>query len=387
MFGLGIALVPPLLVTIALRLRQISPDNATTNLGLVLGVGAVCAFIANPLAGRISDRTTSRFGMRKPWILFGAALGYVGIAMIAVAPNVGVLLVGWAIGQTGFNFALAALIAMLPDQVPTSRRGRVASFISLGQNITLVAGTFLVQLFPAGLAQGLVPSAVGILILLAVIAPVRDRRLEHRPTEPFGIRQLFGSFVFDPRRHPDLGWAWLTRFCLFVSQFTATTYLPYFLIDRIGVQESQTATVVFQATLVNGVGLILTTVLGGWLSDRSQRRKPFVIGSAVVAGVGLLVLATSTDLTTMFVGQLILGAGIGAFLSVELALITDVLPSDETSGKDLGVINIAQALPQSLLPTAAPSVVAAFGYPGLFVGGALFAVLGALSITRVKNVR
>jgi len=146
-------------------------------------------------------------------------------------------------------------------------------------------------------------------------------------------------------------------------------------------------TLVFQATLANAVGLILTTATLGYLSDKLGRRKPFVVGSAVVAAIGLVTIALSSDFTGVLVGQFILGAGMGAFLAVELALISDVLPSDADSGKDLGVVNIAQALPQSLVPVAAPGVVAAFGYPGLFIGGAVFGILGAISVLRVKGVR
>ncbi|HEY0187576.1 MAG TPA: MFS transporter [Cellulomonas sp.] len=385
--GFAIALVPPLVVTIALRLRELDLDHAATNLGIILGVGAFFSLLSNPLAGRFSDRTTSRFGMRKPWIYSGAALGYAGIVLIAVAPNVPVVLIGWAVAQTGLNFALAALVAMLPDQVGPDRRGRTASLISLAQNVGGVAATFLVQLFPSGSVQYLVPSLVGVVLMVAVIAPVKDRVRTERPTEAFGLRSILGSFVFNPRRYPDLGWAWLTRFFLTTTQFTATSYLTYFLIAQFDVSDEAAPTLVFEATLANAVGIVLVAPLLGWLSDRLRRRKPFVIISSAMAIVGLSVIALAPTIQVVFLGQLLLGAGMGAFYAVELALITDVLPSAETAGKDLGVANLAQSLPQSLIPVAAPGLIAAFGYPGLFLTGALFGVFGAVSVTRVKQVR
>ncbi|PTL71902.1 MFS transporter [Rathayibacter caricis DSM 15933] len=387
MFGLIVALLPPLLVTIALRLRELDADGAAGNLSLVLGAGAFFAFASNPIGGRLSDRTMSRFGMRKPWIVAGSLVGYAGIALVALAPNVAVIVGGWSLAQIGFNFALAALIAMLPDQIRPSRRGRVASFVSLAQNISPVAATFLVQLFPLGLAQNFVPSLIGLLLLFGFVLPIKDRVREERPTESLGVGQIFGSFVFNPRKYPDLGWAWLTRFCLVTAQFTATTYLAYFLITNLGITDEQAPSMVFQATLANAIGILLTTAFLGWLSDRLGRRKPFVVLSALIAVVGLTILAFSSTFETVLLGQLVLGAGIGAFLAVELALISDVLPSDATAGKDLGVVNIAQALPQSLVPVAAPGVVGLFGYPGLFLGGALVGILGALSVLRVKSVK
>ncbi|MFD4636063.1 MFS transporter [Lentzea sp. NPDC058436] len=385
--GFSIALVPPLVITIALRLRELDLDGAGAALGLVLGVGAFFSLLANPLAGRFSDRTTSRLGMRKPWIFAGAALGYAGILVIAFAPSVPVVVVGWSIAQIGLNFALAALVAMLPDQIGPERRGRTASWISLAQNVGGVAATFLVQLFPAGPVQYLVPSLIGVVLMVAVIAPVRDRVRTERVREPFDLRAVLGSFVFNPRKNPDLGWAWLTRFFLTTTQFTATSYLTYFLIEQFGVTDEEAPTLVFQAILANAVGIVLVAPLLGWLSDRLRRRKLFVIISSAIAVVGLTVIALAPSIEVVLLGELVLGAGLGAFFAVELALIADVLPSEETAGKDLGVANLAQSLPQSLIPVAAPGLIGAFGYLGLFLGGAVFGVLGAVSVTRVKKVR
>ncbi|MBB4684392.1 MFS transporter [Amycolatopsis jiangsuensis] len=387
LLGFSIALVPPLVITIALRLRELDLTGAAADLGLILGVGAFFSLLANPLAGRFSDRTTSRLGMRKPWIFSGAAIGYAGIVLIAFAPSVPVVLIGWSIAQIGLNFALAALVAMLPDQIGPGRRGRTASFISLAQNVGGVAATFFVQLFPAGLGQYLVPSLIGTVLMVAVIAPVKDRVRPAGPREPFDLRSLFGSFVFNPRKYPDLGWAWLTRFFLTTTQFTATSYLTYFLIAQFGVSDEDAPTLVFQAILANAIGIVLVAPLLGWLSDRLRRRKLFVIISSVIAIAGLTVIALAPSVSVVFAGELVLGAGLGAFFAVELALIADVLPSAETAGKDLGVANLAQSLPQSLIPVAAPALIASFGYLGLFLGGAVFGVLGAISVTRVRKVR
>ncbi|GAA4679972.1 MFS transporter [Frondihabitans cladoniiphilus] len=387
MLGLIVALLPPLLVTLALRLREMDVASSAGHLSLVLAIGAFFAFVSNPIGGRLSDRSMSRFGMRKPWIVVGALIGYLGILLISFAPNVLLIIVGWSITQIGFNFALAALIAMLPDQIRPSRRGRVASFVSLAQNLGSVGATFIVQLFAIGTAQNLLPSAFGIVFMFIMIAGIKDRKRTERPAETFSLKTLFGSFVFNPKKFPDLGWAWLTRFCLITAQTTATSYLTLFLITDLHIADTKAPSLVFQATLANAIGIVLTTAVLGWLSDRVGRRKPFVIASAFVAVIGLLIIATSHSFDGVLLGELILGAGTGSFLAVELALISDVLPSAADSGKDLGVVNIAQALPQSLVPVAAPAVVGAFGYPGLFVGGAIFGVIGALSVLRVKKVR
>ena len=68
-FTMWMAILTPVVVAFALRVEQIDPANKETNLSFVLGLGAIVALIANPVAGYFSDRTTSAFGMRRPWML------------------------------------------------------------------------------------------------------------------------------------------------------------------------------------------------------------------------------------------------------------------------------------------------------------------------------
>ncbi|WP_168929772.1 MFS transporter [Nocardioides sp. GY 10127] len=387
MLGLMIAIMAPLLVSLALALTTLDAANSATNLSLVLAIGAAVAFIVNPITGRLSDRTMSRMGQRKPWIFSGAVIAYVGILVIAFSPAVWTVVVGWSICQLGFNFALAPLVAMLPDQVSVGFRGKVASLISLAQNLSAVIGTFFVQLFAVGYTQMLVPALIGLVVLVLAILPIKDVRRTEPPAERLNVLSIFSSFVFNPRKHPDLAWAWVTRFCLITTSFTATSYLTYFVMNELGYSVTEAATKVFQATLANALGILLTTFFFGWLSDRTGRRKPFVLISALVAALGLGVMAMAGSFAVLVVAECFLGMGLGAFLAVDLALVSDVLPDDGQAGKDLGVINIAQALPQSLLPVFAPFIVASVGYPGLFLTGAAFGVLGGLAVLMVRSVR
>jgi MFS family permease len=92
--------------------------------------------------------------------------------------------------------------------------------------------------------------------------------------------------------------------------------------------------------------------------------------------------------TAVIVAALILGVGFGAFTSVDFALITQVLPSDLDRGKDLGVINIANSLPQVLAPAiAAPIVAHGGGYPTLYVASSLLSLAGAALVYRIRSVR
>jgi len=390
LFALFLALLPPVIVAMALKVNEVTStaDEAAAALGLILGLGALAAMVINPLVGRLSDRTGGRFGMRRPWIIGGVVLGYLALVIVATSTSVPMLVLGWMLAQIGFNSALAALMAIMPDQVPSRRRGLVAGAIGMSQYVALVAGTFIVQLFTMTAQQVLVPATIGVAIVIVFTLVFKDRVLEHKPSDSIGLLSLLGSFVFNPRKNPDLAWAWLTRFLMYGAQATASTYLTFFLINDLGMPQAEAATGVFVATLANAVGVLSTTFIAGYLSDKLGRRKMFVFIAGIVAIIGLVVIALAPTLAVVIIGQFIIGAGMGAFAAVDLALIADVLPTDEDNGKDLGVVNIAQALPQSLVPVAAPGVIALTGgYAGLFITGAVVGLLGALSITRVRGVK
>jgi MFS family permease len=133
----------PLLVTLALKVNSlVGIEQAPNSLAVVTGIAALLAMVANPFFGRMSDRTTSPLGMRRPWMVIGLVGGSLGILMVALAPNIPVVLVGWCIAQLLFNALLAALVAVLPDQVPAAQRGLVSGVLGVCVPIASVSGTF-----------------------------------------------------------------------------------------------------------------------------------------------------------------------------------------------------------------------------------------------------
>ena len=161
--GTILLFLAPLLVSLALKINSlVGIERAPNSLALVTGIGALLAMFANPFFGRLSDRTSSRLGMRRPWMIIGLAGGSLGVLVVAVAPSIAVVLVGWCIAQLFFNALLAALVAVLPDQVPTAQRGTVSGVLGVCLPIASVSGTFLVQLFTGNqLTMFLAPCAIG----------------------------------------------------------------------------------------------------------------------------------------------------------------------------------------------------------------------------------
>jgi MFS family permease len=135
------------------------------------------------------------------------------------------------------------------------------------------------------------------------------------------------------------------------------------------------------------VMVIITSVVGGAISDRMGKRKPLVIASSVVISIAALILAFEPTWTGAIAGAVVLGVGFGAYLAVDFALITQVLPAALDRGRDLGVINIANSLPQVIAPAIASIFVVFWGgYVSLYVAAAVIGLLGAVFVVKIKGV-
>lgn len=387
----SLVFLAPLLVTLPLKINAlVGIEQAPASLALVAGIGALVAMVGNPFFGRMSDRTTSRLGMRRPWMVIGLAGGCLGILLVAVAPNIPVVLVGWCTAQLFFNALLAAQVAVLPDQVAPAQRGMVSGVLGVCLPIAAVSGTLLVKLFAGNhLATFLVPCGIGGFFILVFAAALKDRRLARADRPSWSLREFAGTFYVKPRTSPDFAWAFASRFMFLLAYAFLTTYQVYYLLDKIGSARVDVPQQIFLGTLVQSVVVIAASLIGGRLSDWTGRRKRFVFTASVVYGIALFVLATASNFNGFLVGMAISGLGFGVYVAVDFALVADVLPHRDDVGKDLGVFNIAGALPFSIAPAIAPAVLAIGkgSYGVLYAVAGVCAVIGALAIWRVKGVR
>jgi len=388
--GAYVALITPVATTLALKVAELDPSGKEATLGLVSAIGALFALVTNPLAGAASDRTTSRFGRRRPYIVIGTAAGVVGLAVVGFAPSIPVVIVGWSIAQVGFNLVLAALQALLPDQIPLAQRARVSAILGISQQVSPLVGIGIATgVMAAGAGMGpvfVVPGLVGAALLALLVVRLPDKRLEH--AEPFNLLDLVTP---TPGKAADFAFAWFGRFFVILGFAIYTTYQVYFITDRVGIATNDVTLVQLGAVLIFSIVLTVSAVVSGRLSDKWQRRKVFVYAAVVVVSAGMVMLAFTTSLVLFFVAAAVMGVGIGAFFAVDLALVTDVLPDQEhAAAKDLGIFNIANALPQSVAPAIAPFFLAVGGggnYTLLFLAAAVLALIGAALIVPIKAVR
>jgi MFS family permease len=389
--GTNLLFLAPLLVTLPLKVNAlVGIDQAPNSLAFVAGIGAALAIFANPFFGRMSDRTTWQFGRRRPWMLVGLAGGSLGILVIALAPSVPVVVIGWCLAQVFFNALLAAEVAVIPDQVPMAQRGVVSGLVGICLPIASVSATFLVKLFAGNeLAMLFVPCAIGGAFVVLFAATLDDRRLALADRPPWSLREFASTFYVDPRKSPDFAWAFVSRFLFVLAYAFLVTYLAYYLLQQIGSAEADVPQQIFLGTLAQSAVLIAASLGGGKLSDRTGRRKIFVFSASIVYGFALFALAIATSFNGFVAGMAISGLGFGLYFAVDLALVLDVLPSKDDAAKDLGVFNMAGAVPFALAPAIAPLILALGGgsYGALYAVAGLCAIIGAFAILRVRRVR
>ena len=369
------------------QIAALGAANKFTNLTIATVVGVLAAVITNPIAGALSDRTTSRLGRRRPWFLVGSMLSAVTLALMANATSFVALVIWWAIFHIAANAILAGLSAVVPDQVPLRQRATVSAFVSLSLPLGAVMGALLVTRVATS-TQMSYYIFIGLLlvVMMLFILVLRDKPLPKEAAPRFHLATFLAGFWVNPVKYPDFGWAWLTRFLVYLSYFTALGYLLYFLQDAVHYQKAAQGVTTFQIILTGT--LLLSSVASGVLSDRLQRRKVFVVGASLVIALSFLILAFFQTWLAVELAGGVLGLGFGAYLGVDIALITQLLPSANSRGKDLGVINIANAFPQIVGVSIAAIVVNTFhSYTLLFVLAAILALLGAGLIQRIKSVR
>lgn len=354
--------------------------------GVISGISGICALIAYPVTGAVSDRTTSRFGRRRPWIAIGAVVFAVALFFLGLQTTMIGIGVFWCLALIGFCMMTAALTATISDQVPVNQRGYVSGWLSAPQAIGTILGLVLVLTLFTGTFFGYTAMAVLLLVLVSPFLFLPDAVLPREMREPMTPKKVLESLWISPREHPDFGWTLLSRILVNFGNALGTTLLLYFL--EFGLNDKSAEDDLLVLTLIYMVFVIVASLGLGRLSDRLGRRKSFVFLASSLQAIAALILAFVPTLPTAMFAAGLLGLGYGCFLSVDQALATQVLPDPASRGKDLGIMNIATAVPQALAPLLGSIVVAALGgFEGLFIMAGAFAFLSALAVSRVRSVR
>jgi MFS family permease len=387
--GLSSVCIKQLLLPI--QVGQLAPGNTNTIFTLVSSVGAGAGLLALPLIGAFSDRTVLRSGRRRPWIALGIAAAVIGMSIMAFARSLPVLLVGEILAQIGVDTVLTTSTALIPDQIPVGQRPFTSACVGIAPNVGGVIGLLLVSHFTdtRNIAQGYVLMAVVSLVaVMFFLAILDDPPIEHRDLPPFHLGRFLLDFV-RPLSGKNFAFTFASRCCAYLAFTILGAYTLFYLVIRLHETTPAAATGVATFQLLSTLILVLFAISAGWLSRRTDRMKPFVIGGALGMAIGLGVMVVFPTWTALLIAAAIFGAGFGLFLGVDISLAVRVLPSAQARAKDLGIMYDAIYLPLILSPIIGGGVLNLFhnNFALLFSVAALSSILASVLILPIKGVR
>lgn len=352
-----------------------------------VGIGSFLIFemgfvvlLAVPVIGWLCDRSRPRFGRRRTWALGGLAVGalaYAAVGQQTTLLGAALLLAVVALGQATMLVSLSAIIA---DRVPAAQRGRASAAMGLPQVIALAVGMIIVtEVVTEVSASWIAIAGLALLTPLPFLLSYREPAPVEGDARPAPWRWNPGAL----RGYRDLGWAGLSRVLVNAGNLVGTTYLLFFLSDSLGLADPDSALLVL--TLVYLGACAVASWLGGVLTDRLRARRVLVAVSAGLQAAAALSLALVPTWESGIVAAVLLGLGYGTFLSVDQALLTDLLPDPQTRARDLGIVNSAQHMP--IAPLVGWFVLSIAGYSELYIVAAVIMLIGGIVVFRIRSVR
>jgi MFS family permease len=385
--------------------------------GTVLAIGAFLSMVVAPVFGALSDRIVTPFGRRRPWIVLGTLMNLIGLYGLAYFPRandlsslplyIGAFL--WV--QFWNNVATAPYAALIPDVVPADQRGSASGWYGL----MTIFGTLVAAIAPflftsAGTtditALYYFTGAVLLFGMLGTVLFVHEPPARRAPP-PFSLSGFLKGLI-EPLKDNDFRWVFMTRLLMVMGVYSIQPFLQFYmgsvvkdfnLFNAVNFENAITATSIFLLLFL--VGALPSSIAGGILSDRYGRKLMVYISSVFQAIVPVIFVLFAPNFTITALLGLVFGIGYGAYQSVDWAMASEVLPSEEDYAKDMGVWHIAMTLPQVLATliagflldyfnnasAATPGVPGTFGFTVIFAFATLYFILGTVLVRRIRKVR
>jgi MFS family permease len=395
---------PPLMTY---KVRQLAPNLPNTTLGIMGFIGLLVAMAVQPIVGVFSDRAKTKLGRRLPFFIGGAVLIAASLFLLALAPTLWVLLMGVILIQFSSNILQGPWQALIPDLVPEGQRGTASSLkavmdiiatVVAGAVAGILLGTTGQKLFGDSAIYATAAAPVVVFILFVTVTAIWARERQWATSEAIASRSigeaLKNAFYVNFRENPIFGW-WFANRILFWGAFIAiNAFLINYLVDVIKMTQNEAQSFYGTLKVILGVGLIVMALVSGWLSDKFGR-KPVMLAAGLVAFAGAVLLLLVRDKTLITVAGGIIGMAIGAFLSANWALATDIVPPAEAA-RYLGIANIATCIGSGVARLLGGVLIdpinkvlgsSSLGYLSLFILATLCFLVSALVIIPLPNKR
>ena len=356
--SLGALILPDMIIQLVGR------EHEGFALGVLEAVGSLMAVVWQPMAGALSDRTSSRFGRRRPFIVAGTIGDVLFLIGLALSGTFGLVLIFYFLLQAASNTAQGPYQGLMPDVVPEAQRGTASGYFGVANVVGLLAGTLGSGwiLAHAGRTAALLSiCALLVLTMLATVLFIPDRA--PRTSGQFkNVRQAIATTFSRPLRYPSFLWLMASRLLILLGLVGVQSFV-FFYFNNVFFHNDRMDTIRASYTLLGLV--IFAAFVVSWPAARASDRfgrRPFILAGGLLGAAGVLMLVFShyelvpTQLVeplartlkvpplaaqATLVGVLI-GIGYGVFFSVDWAFIQDVIPTQE-AGLFMGFSNIATA--------------------------------------------
>jgi len=374
----------------ALLLRYVPENLKNTYLGGMTFVGLILAMLIQPIAGALSDKTRSRWGKRRPWMVGGTLFSMLFLALMAYAGGLWGIVIAYLLLQLASNFAHGPAQGLIPDLVPTERRGLASGIKNLFD-----MGGLVVTSLVAGQLMGRDNPFRAFVVIIVVLGVSAFFTIITTPEKPLSkgtdsAVEYRWKDLLNLNRHlyPDYARLLFSRFLILLGIYAVQGFAQYFIRDFLSVENAAEVTGNLMATI--GLALLVLVFPAGILSDKFGRKRLNIL-AGLMAAAGIFLLIFVRSLTVLYAVGAIIGMATGIFLSVNWALATDLIPQSE-GGKYLGLSNLATAGASASSRLAGPMIDgvnaivpgAFLGYPVLFVVAGLSSLVGALLMRRVN---
>ena len=375
----------------AVLLNYVPDEKKNTYLGLLTFAGLVIAMVVQPLSGALSDGWKSRFGRRRPLMVFGTLFDFLFLSILAWAGGLGWLFIGYIGLQLSSNIAHGPLQGLLPDIVPRTQLGVASSLKTFMDMFALVIASLLAGRMINPDTRDPTTIMLTVILLLAVTASITIFGVKEKPTgkdERTDWRALSAQFHVNFRENAAYWWLILERAIFLLGIFGVQAFAQYYLQDVLRVPDPPRQTGDLLAILT--ISLVVLVLIGGWLTDK-YGAKPILYVATIVAASGILLMVFARDMRSVLIFGSLLGAGLGLFLTSNWALANALVPQAE-AGKYLGLTNLATAGAGALarlegpildwLNQLWPGLWA--GYKGLFLFGGIAIFLSLFILRKIE---
>ncbi len=382
----GISLIWPLFNNfIPIFLQQDFMLSATMT-GFVMTWDNYLNLFIQPLVGERSDRTRTRLGRRKPWMLVGAPLA--ALFFITVPTMTTVIGIMVAILLTNVSMALfrSPTISLLGDLFPSAQRSTANGIINLMGGV----GAILAFLIGGALYKfgRITPFVFGSLVMLGaitlVILFVREPKIEQiQSSQPKTERSNFLSSFKEVLNSSDRSGLLILLAIMFwfLGYNALDTWISSFGKFTLNIDEGRMAIL----TSLLALTFVIFALPSGLLATRFGRRRIILIGISGLFATILFGFLVSSE--WMLIVFLILAGLFWSLINVNsLPMVYDV-----GGDKRIGTFTGLYYLVSSIAAIGGPQVVGILidftggNYRIMFVFASIFMALAGISMLRVKE--